>query len=182
MIKEKRMETNGMVKFMSENSKGILAFIFLGSIITSGIVCGVNAWNYYADYQYPLEQAKGYLSTAQSGGTLEFIRQYLIKANDTLKDYSGNPQWWFPTEDTSFDQLKLNINATITGIDAFNGTVGSMEYQQYLHNLQTIIEDMIYDLDQIYQIEPEDWLTRGAWLSVWLIASIIIFLLILASN
>lgn len=95
----------------------------------------------YSSQVYPLDIAEDWIWRARASTDLAAMANYMEKALDQLATYHGNPCWFFPTPDTNYDYIKENIQECINSSFSFEGEMGSMAYQQLVHNLQeTILE------------------------------------------
>lgn len=84
---------------------------------------------------YDVNKAKGAIARALTTTDLNDQNQYLEKALDYLRDYSGNPKWWYPTIATDYSVIKNNIQICIqrnSEVSHLNAT--DYTYQRLVEN------------------------------------------------
>lgn len=112
------------------------------------LICLGQAVQFYQSEQYDGIQAKEWLWRARATNDLNDMAKYLIKSEEILQDYHGNPGWPYPTPDTDFDFIRTNINETIMNCYKWSGnTTSDYAYQQAVHNLQETIVEIAEHLD-----------------------------------
>ena len=117
-----------------------------GCLVVCVILYGVAIVGIYdagVNKSYPVKQAIEWNWRARATNNLLDMSTNLNRSLVLLEPFRGNPVWWFPTPDTDFDQIKLNIQETrnTAVVVASTEAIGSFGYQQAVQNLQeTIIE------------------------------------------
>lgn len=114
-----------------------------------GIACCVGN---YLDNVYPLSQANAKFSRAIGTNSLTTFAEYGEEGLALLESYSGNEDWWFPTDRTDIDLIKLDIQVIINNsLTAANVTAyGSDAYQEALDNAK---ESLNYQIGRICSVE-----------------------------
>ncbi|MEM4302649.1 MAG: hypothetical protein QXQ70_01990 [Candidatus Caldarchaeum sp.] len=114
----------------------------------AGLVIAVAA---YVQDIYPLEQAVGYLSRAQSAAYAEDMASYAAQALKLLP-HQGNPVWIFPTKRTDFFLIRNDITSIIERLESISATPReSAAYAQTLNDLRWKTAVLI---NQIYEAMP----------------------------
>lgn len=135
---------------------GILTIIFvlatIGWIIW-GVCCCIGN---YKDNVYPFSQADSKFTRALGTNNLNVFADYAEEALAVLDGYSGNENWWFPTDNTDMDLIRLDINIIINNsrIAANVTTYGSDAYQEALDNSK---ESLNVQLDRLGSVESLYW-------------------------
>lgn len=113
---------------------GVLAFLAFGAAM---------AYYGYQSSIYPIDQAIGLLSRAESSQTAEELSDYVTEAKHFLPK-SGNPVWSFPTARTDFGLIQLTLDGLNRRADSLSSTYAptSTEYN-------TAMTDMHSTLDEI---------------------------------
>ncbi|MEM1945922.1 MAG: hypothetical protein QXG69_00720 [Candidatus Caldarchaeum sp.] len=114
----------------------------------AGLVIAVAA---YVQDIYPLEQAVGYLSRAQSAAYAEDMASYAAQALPLLPR-EGNPVWIFPTKRTDFQSIRNDITSMIARLEAVAAT--PRESGAYAQTLNDLRGKMAVVINQIYEAMP----------------------------
>lgn len=89
---------------MYPRHKVSLVFLFIAIGLTTLLV--VNHFIVYAGQPYDVQVQKSYLALALDTHNIEAKINYIDKTIDRLDKYSGNSQWWYPTERSNIDETK----------------------------------------------------------------------------
>jgi len=106
----------------------------------------------YGDNVYPFSQANAKFARAIGTNNLNVFAEYSQDGLDILEPYSGNEDYWFPTDRTDIDFIKLDIQIIINNslIAANSTTYGSDAYQEALDNAK---ESLSYQIERIDSVE-----------------------------
>ncbi|MEM0481432.1 MAG: hypothetical protein QXM16_00875 [Nitrososphaerota archaeon] len=100
---------------------------------------------------YPLEQAAGFLSRAQSAGYAEDMAAYVAQALHFIPR-EGNPVWLFPTQRTDFALIRNDIFAIIDRLNSLTDIPRqSAAYAQTLNDIRGKIAVLT---SQLYEAMP----------------------------
>ena len=84
---------------------------------------------------YEINKARALIDRAGSTTDLQEQNEYLIATLEQLKNFQGNPVWYFPTKETDYDAIKGNIQSMAnknTELSLLNAT--SYAYQRLVEN------------------------------------------------
>jgi len=145
-------------------------------------VSGVQGFLFYSTVIYPADIGKEWVSRAIATNDLLDMSKYLINALQALEPYHGNPGWPFPTPDSSYDQIKINIQEVVKNCQIWTNQTGtSFAYQQAVHNLvdtltQIHVHLMIANMDLWMNptFNPIGWIIDGPWIVLIVICLILL--------
>ncbi|HYA84711.1 MAG TPA: glycosyltransferase [Candidatus Bathyarchaeia archaeon] len=139
---------------------GILGFLSLGAAII------------YFDYQsaiYPLDEAIGYLSRAESAQTTDMIINYLRPVNLLLPNV-GNPVWSFPSPRTDFGLIHNDLDSMLLRTRSISllepNTAGYNTGLEELHGSIRTIESNLEDATPYIYVSSTNILLGGLWIGV----------------
>ena len=97
----------------------------------------------YTAGAYDINKAKGAINRALTTTDLNEQNRFLQMALEYLKDYSGNPKWWYPTIATDYSVIKQNIQSCIDR----NNEVASLNATNYTY--QRLVENNLRSYPEI---------------------------------
>ena len=97
----------------------VAMFIFFAGFLVIFDEASVSHFN---KDMYPIVKAESYLSLANSSDNLSQIYVYLGEANSEIIGFSGNPQWWYGTPSSSWNEIRLDIKTVQLQVISFEGT------------------------------------------------------------
>ncbi|GBC71114.1 hypothetical protein HRbin02_00893 [Candidatus Calditenuaceae archaeon HR02] len=120
-----------------------LLYVFIYLLVGAALTAAA-----YVQDVYPLEQAAGFLSRAQTAGYSEEMAAYVDQALDLIP-HEGNPVWIFPTQRTDFALIRNDIYAIIDRLKSLTDIPRqSAAYSQTLIDIRgkiAVITNQIYE-------------------------------------
>jgi hypothetical protein len=105
---------------------GVLSFLVMGAGI---------AYYGYQTTMYPINQAIGFMSRAQTAQTPEQLAEY-VEITKHLMPPGGNPVWFFATARTDFAHIQENLDGIITRAESTTAMVPhSEEYSMAMRDM-----------------------------------------------
>ncbi|HLG37410.1 MAG TPA: glycosyltransferase, partial [Nitrososphaera sp.] len=105
---------------------GVLSFLVMGAGI---------AYYGYQTTMYPINQAIGFMSRAQTAQTPEQLAEYVEIAKQLMPP-GGNPVWFFSTARTDFAHIQANLDGIITRAESTAAMVPhSEEYSMAMRDM-----------------------------------------------
>lgn len=107
-----------------DNEKKIIVSVIVVLLVALGftVVVANLDYNHFNTQMYPIQKAESYLNLANTSTNLTQISAYLNDTNAEIKNYTGNPDWWFPTYVTQWSDIRQDISTVQHQIAQFNKT------------------------------------------------------------
>lgn len=139
---------------------GTLAFLLLGA--------GLAYYGYYASI-YPLQEALGLLSRAETAQTPQQLAEYTGLAQKLIPE-EGNPVWLFPTPRTDFAILQTQLDGLLARSAEVSLAAPHTEaYSIAMADMHTGVRTIQLNIEEaipfIY-ISPTNLAISGAWVAV----------------
>lgn len=144
---------------------GMLAFLVMGA--------GIAYYGYQAT-MYPINQAIGFISRAQTAQTPEQLAEYVELTKGLIRD-EGNPVWLFSTARTDFARIQANLDGIIMRAELTSGMVPHSE--QYNMAMRDMHESLYVIKLSLMEAVPYMYisLTNLVAAGLWVAAVIAIF-------
>ena len=126
----------------AKNIFALFSWLFVALLVgwmIWGILCCVGNLN---DNVYPFNQADSKFDRAIGTNSLLTFAEYTEEGLFILDGYSGNEEWFLPTDRTNMDLIKLDIQIIINNsiLAANMTTYGSDAYQEALDNAKESLD------------------------------------------
>lgn len=139
---------------------GTLAFLLLGA--------GLAYYGYFTSI-YPLNEALGLLSRAETAQTPQQLAEYVGLAKEQIPE-KGNPVWLFPTPRTDFATLQTQLDALLARSTQLSSAEPHTEAYNMamvdMHAALLIIQLNIEEAIPFIYISPTNLTIAGAWVAV----------------
>ena len=121
--------------------------LFVGLIVLAISCCVGNL----SDNVYPFTQANSKFDRAIGTNSLLTFAEYTEDGLAILDGYSGNEEWFYPTDRTDMDLIRLDIQIIINNsiLAANMTTYGSDAYQEALDNAKESLSIQLERLDSV---------------------------------
>ncbi|NWG38065.1 MAG: glycosyltransferase [Nitrososphaera sp.] len=139
---------------------GTLAFLLIGA--------GLAYYGYFA-YIYPLNEALGLLSRAETAQTPQQLAEYAGLAQKLIPE-KGNPVWLFPTPRTDFAILHMQLDTMLARSAELSSAEPHTEAYSMamadMHASSLLVQQNLEEAIPFIYISPTNLAIAGAWIAV----------------